>query len=45
MKPSTRKALSLVAELKSLEKDKDHLRINLGRAEEEVRKAAEPVFA
>jgi len=29
--------LSLVAELMSLEKDKEHLRINLDRAEEEVR--------
>ncbi|KAF7829966.1 myocardial zonula adherens protein [Senna tora] len=37
LKPSTRKVLSLVAEVKSLEKDKEHLRINLHRAEEEVK--------
>ncbi|XP_028757392.1 uncharacterized protein LOC114716546 isoform X4 [Neltuma alba] len=37
LKPSTRKVLSLVAEVKSLEKDKEHLRINLDRAEEEVK--------
>ncbi|XP_054799396.1 uncharacterized protein LOC129303870 isoform X2 [Prosopis cineraria] len=37
LKPSTRRALFLVAEVKSLEKDKEHLRINLDRAEEEVK--------
>ncbi|XP_059453955.1 uncharacterized protein LOC132184360 [Corylus avellana] len=35
--PSTHKVLSLVAEVKTLEKDKEHLRINLNRAEEEVK--------
>ncbi|XP_045799351.1 uncharacterized protein LOC123893631 [Trifolium pratense] len=35
LKQSTRRVLSLVAELMSLEKDKEHLRINLDRAEEE----------
>lgn len=35
--PSTQKVLSLAAEMKTLEKDKEHLRINLNRAEEEVR--------
>ncbi|CAK8537549.1 unnamed protein product [Lathyrus sativus] len=34
-KQSTQRVLSLVAELTSLEKDKEHLRINLDRAEEE----------
>ncbi|KAK7275799.1 hypothetical protein RIF29_16923 [Crotalaria pallida] len=37
IKPSTRRVLSLVAEVKSLENDKEHLRINLDRAEEEVK--------
>lgn len=36
--PSTQKVLSLAAEVKTLEKDKEHLRINLNRAEEEVRR-------
>lgn len=36
--PSTQKVLSLAAEVKALEKDKEHLRINLNRAEEEVRR-------
>ncbi|KAF3445945.1 hypothetical protein FNV43_RR11122 [Rhamnella rubrinervis] len=36
LKPSTQKVLSLAAELKSHEKDKEHLRINLCRAEDEV---------
>ncbi|XP_004490388.1 uncharacterized protein [Cicer arietinum] len=35
LQQSTRRVLSLVAELMSLEKDKEHLRINLDRAEEE----------
>ncbi|KAK2375508.1 protein Hook protein [Trifolium repens] len=35
LKQSTRRVLSLVAEVMSLEKDKEHLRINLDRAEEE----------
>ncbi|XP_062159398.1 uncharacterized protein LOC133866781 [Alnus glutinosa] len=35
--PSTQKVLSLAAEMKTLEKDKEHLRINLNRAEEEVK--------
>ena len=37
LRPSTQKVLSLVAEVKTLEKDKEHLRINLSKAEEEVR--------
>lgn len=37
MKPSTQKVLSLAAEFKILEKDKEHLRVNLDRAEEEAR--------
>ncbi|GMY28796.1 intracellular protein transport protein USO1-like [Fagus crenata] len=37
LRPSTQKVLSLAAEVKTLEKDKDHLRINLNRAEEEVK--------
>lgn len=37
MKPSTRRVLCLVAEVKSLESDKENLRVNLHRAEEEVR--------
>ncbi|KAH7524336.1 hypothetical protein FEM48_Zijuj06G0108500 [Ziziphus jujuba var. spinosa] len=36
LKPLTVKVLSLAAELKSHEKDKEHLRTNLCRAEEEV---------
>jgi hypothetical protein len=36
--PSTQKVLSLAAEMKTLEKDKEYLRINLNRAEEEVRR-------
>ncbi|RDX89415.1 hypothetical protein CR513_28863, partial [Mucuna pruriens] len=35
--PSTRSVLSLVAKVKSLEKDKEHLRTNLHKAEEEVK--------
>ncbi|KAK7256536.1 hypothetical protein RIF29_29989 [Crotalaria pallida] len=34
LKPSTQRVLSLVAEVKSLENDKENLRINLDRAEE-----------
>lgn len=34
--PSTQKVLGLIAEVKNLEKDKEHLRINLHRAEGEV---------
>ncbi|PON91637.1 hypothetical protein TorRG33x02_126760 [Trema orientale] len=37
LKPSTQKVLSLAADLKALEKDKEHLRINLCKAEEEVK--------
>ncbi|KAK7311651.1 hypothetical protein RJT34_09924 [Clitoria ternatea] len=37
IKPSTRRVLSLVAEIKSLENDKEHLRINLDKAEAEVK--------
>lgn len=37
LKPPTRRVLSLVAKLKSLEKDKEHLRTNLHKAEEEVK--------
>ncbi|XVF36649.1 hypothetical protein REPUB_Repub19eG0075300 [Reevesia pubescens] len=37
LRPSTQKVLSLVAEVKTLEKDKEHLRMNLSKAEEEVR--------
>lgn len=36
LKLSTRKILTLIAELKNVEKDKEHLRVNLARAEEEV---------
>ena len=36
LRPSTQKVLALVAELTSLEKHKEHLRVNLDRAEEEV---------
>ncbi|RHN56179.1 hypothetical protein MtrunA17_Chr5g0426661 [Medicago truncatula] len=35
LKQSTRRVLSLVAELMSLEEDTEHLRVNLDRAEEE----------
>ncbi|CAK7347195.1 unnamed protein product [Dovyalis caffra] len=37
LRPSTRKALSLAAKAKTLQQDKEHLRINLTRAEEEVK--------
>ncbi|KAL6956538.1 hypothetical protein U1Q18_041598 [Sarracenia purpurea var. burkii] len=37
LRPSTHKVLALAAEVKSLQKDKEHLRINLTRAEEEVK--------
>ncbi|KAF5739759.1 hypothetical protein HS088_TW12G00969 [Tripterygium wilfordii] len=37
LRPSTQKVISLVAEFKTLEKDKEHLRINLSRAEEEAK--------
>ncbi|KAI3513711.1 hypothetical protein L1887_21050 [Cichorium endivia] len=36
LKPSTRAVLSLASEVKKLQKDKDHLRNNLMKAEEEV---------
>lgn len=36
LKPSTRVVLSLASEVKRLQKDKEHLRINLTKAEEEV---------
>ncbi|XP_028071999.1 uncharacterized protein LOC114274306 [Camellia sinensis] len=37
LRPSTHKVLALAAEVKTLQKDKEHLRINLARAEEEVK--------
>lgn len=37
LSPSTQNVLALVAQVKSLHADKDHLRINLQRAEEEVK--------
>ncbi|XP_022772288.1 uncharacterized protein LOC111314933 [Durio zibethinus] len=37
LRPSTQKVLSLAAELKTHEKDKEHLRMNLSKAEEEVK--------
>uniref|UniRef100_A0A6N2MJI9 Uncharacterized protein n=1 Tax=Salix viminalis TaxID=40686 RepID=A0A6N2MJI9_SALVM len=37
LRPSTRKVLSLAAKAKTLQQDKEHLRINLTRAEEEVK--------
>ncbi|XWS14957.1 hypothetical protein CRYUN_Cryun35bG0052900 [Craigia yunnanensis] len=37
LRPSTQKVLSLAAEVKTLEKDKEHLRMNLSTAEEEVK--------
>ncbi|KAI8550320.1 hypothetical protein RHMOL_Rhmol06G0096200 [Rhododendron molle] len=37
LRPSTRKILALAAEVKTLENDKEHLRFNLARAEEEVK--------
>lgn len=37
LEPSVHRVLSLVAKIKSLEKDKEHLRINLHKAEEEVK--------
>lgn len=37
LRPSTRNVLSLAAEVKTLQGDKEHLRINLTRAEVEVR--------
>ncbi|KAJ9560473.1 hypothetical protein OSB04_005633 [Centaurea solstitialis] len=36
LKPSTQAVLSLASEVTKLQKDKDHLRINLAKAEEEV---------
>jgi len=36
LSPSALSVLSLVAKVKSLEKDKEHLRTNLHKAEEEV---------
>ncbi|KAI3460057.1 hypothetical protein Pfo_016720 [Paulownia fortunei] len=36
LRPLTQKVVALAAEVKNLEKDKDHLTINLHRAEEEV---------
>ncbi|GFY96107.1 hypothetical protein Acr_11g0004130 [Actinidia rufa] len=36
LKPSSQKVLALAAEVKTLQKEKEHLRINLTRAEEEV---------
>ncbi|XP_022766405.1 myocardial zonula adherens protein-like [Durio zibethinus] len=37
LRPSTQKVLSLAAELKTLQKDKEHLKVNLSKAEEEVK--------
>ena len=37
LRPSTQKVLSLAAEVKTLEEDKEHLRVNLSKAEDEVR--------
>nr|KYP72620.1 hypothetical protein KK1_005216 [Cajanus cajan] len=37
LKPSIRTVLCLIAEIKSLENDKENLRVNLDRAEEEVK--------
>ncbi|GAU32500.1 hypothetical protein TSUD_317070 [Trifolium subterraneum] len=37
LEPSIRRVLSLVPKIKSLQKDKEHLRINLHKAEEEVK--------
>ncbi|XP_042520373.1 uncharacterized protein LOC122093890 [Macadamia integrifolia] len=37
LRPSTKNVLSLAAEVSALKTDKEHLRINLNRAEEEVR--------
>ncbi|KAM7520807.1 hypothetical protein LguiB_019769 [Lonicera macranthoides] len=37
LRPSTQKILALAAEVQALKKDKEHLRINLQRAEEEVK--------
>ncbi|KAL6176874.1 hypothetical protein ACLB2K_053506 [Fragaria x ananassa] len=37
LRPSSQKVLSVVAELKNLQKDKEHLRVNLLSAEEEVK--------
>lgn len=37
LRPSTQKVLSLAAKVKTLEKEKEHLRMNLSKAEEEVR--------
>ncbi|WVY90260.1 hypothetical protein V8G54_035774 [Vigna mungo] len=37
LKPSTQRVLGLVAEVKSLENDKENLRVNLHRAEDEVK--------
>ena len=44
LRPSTRKVLSLAAKAKTLQQDKEHLRINLTRAEEEVRRLMEAIF-
>lgn len=44
LRPSTQRVLTLVAKVRALQKDKEHLRINLTKAEEEVRRLAETVF-
>nr|XP_009770627.1 PREDICTED: uncharacterized protein LOC104221294 isoform X2 [Nicotiana sylvestris]XP_016462726.1 PREDICTED: uncharacterized protein LOC107785852 isoform X2 [Nicotiana tabacum] len=36
LRPSTQKAIALAAEVKTLQKEKEHLRINLHKAEDEV---------
>ncbi|EEF48565.1 conserved hypothetical protein [Ricinus communis] len=37
LRPSTQRVLTLVAKVRALQKDKEHLRINLTKAEEEVK--------
>ncbi|RVW65449.1 hypothetical protein CK203_022208 [Vitis vinifera] len=37
LKPSTQRVLSLAAEVKTLENEREHLKLNLHRAEEEVK--------
>ncbi|KAL0392373.1 UNVERIFIED_CONTAM: hypothetical protein Sradi_2460100 [Sesamum radiatum] len=42
LKPLTQKVIALAADAKNLEKDKDHLTINLRRAEEEGKRKSSP---
>lgn len=44
LQPSIRRVLSLVAKIKSLQKDKEHLTTNLRKAEEEVKFDWSPMF-